>query len=439
MQIKISFCSVFPDMYENFFQAGIVGRAVKSGLVEVNRYRFADFVLPKKRIDEPICGHGAGMVLGPEVVGAAIEKAREVSGESYTVFFSPHGNRLDQKRLSAFAKNFLQSGKNHLICVAGRYEGIDARVEEKYADEVISIGDYVLMAGDLPAMVFTEAFLRLVPGVIGDNDSVVNDSFSTSLVDFPHFCLPVVWQGYKVPAVILSGNHQKINEWRADQAFERTMKYHSRWFFESDQISGDYQKLFLKNVPSHYVVLMHDQVLVGPEKKNGTTSVTSLDIHDIARSAKTYGIKGYFIVTPLIDQQRIVQQFLDFWHEGRGVEYNKTRHSAIEQVEVVDSLEVVLTRVAELEKGLMPLLIATSARIFEHKTIDFHNKYKVWKEKRPVLFVLGTGQGLAESVMEKADFVLVPIQGLTRYNHLSVRSAAAIIFDRWLGLNPRIE
>lgn len=440
MRIQISFCSVFPEIYENFFQTGILGRASRQGIVRFQRYRFADFVLPKKRIDEPICGHGAGMVIAPDVVKDAIQKARDdMGGDAYTIFFSPHGTRLDQRKLSSIMKKVFQTSNPHLILVAGRYEGIDARVEELYADEVLSIGDYVLMAGDLPAMVFTEAFLRLIPGVIGDSESVANDSFSSALVDFPHYCLPVVWQGYKVPAVLLSGNHQKINEWRRLQAFERTMKYHMQWFFESDQIRISDEKLFFENIPAHYVVLMHDQVLVGPDRKNGTTSVTSLDIHDIARSAKTYGIKGYFIVTPLIDQQKIVKQFLEFWHEGEGVTYNKTRHCALEQVFVVDSLDAVLVHITKAENGISPFIIATSAKPIKFKAIDFHNRYKVWKEKKPVVFLLGTGQGLADSLIKKADFVLVPIRGLTSYNHLSVRSAAAIIFDRWLGLNPKIE
>ncbi len=439
MGIKISFCSVFPEIYENFFQAGILSRASRQGIVQFYRYRFADFVLPKKRIDEPVCGHGAGMVIAPDVVKDAIQKARDDQGSGYTIFFSPHGSRLNQSKLSSIMKKIFETNSRHIILVAGRYEGVDVRAEELYADEVLSIGDYVLMAGDLPAMVFTEAFLRLIPGVIGDSESVINDSFSSALVDFPHYCLPVVWQGYKVPAVLLSGNHQKINEWRRLKAFERTMKYHMEWFFQSNQISVADEKLFFENMPSHYVVLMHDQVLVGSEKQNGTTSVTSLDIHDIARSAKTYGLKGYFIVTPLVDQQQIVKQFLEFWHEGPGVSYNKTRHSALEQVFVVDSLDDVLVHIAKAENGVSPVIIATSAKFIEGKVIDFHNRYKVWKEKKPVLFLLGTGQGLADSLIKKADFILIPIRGLTSYNHLSVRSAAAIIFDRWLGLNPKIQ
>ena len=185
---------------------------------------------------------------------------------------------------------------------------------------------------------------------------------------------------------------------------------------------------------------MHDQVML-PHDQVGTTSVTSLDIHDIARSACTFGIKRYFLVTPLLDQQRIVERLLEFWKTGVGVAYNPHRHQAVKQVELADSLNQVIAAIEEKE-GKSPLLVATSARYhdegFGHKIITYFEQKRVWQADRPVLLLFGTGHGIAPEVLERCDYLLVPIEGFSDFNHLSVRSAVAIILDRWLGINPRV-
>jgi hypothetical protein len=182
---------------------------------------------------------------------------------------------------------------------------------------------------------------------------------------------------------------------------------------------------------------MHSNVIVGDGSKTGTTSVTSLDMHDIARSCKTYGIGNYFFVSPLVVQQKIVSTLLDFWHTGDGVEYNASRHEAVKSVELMADIESVMAFI-ERKEGKKPLVVVTSARSMEHKaSISFYDQEIVWAADRPVLLVFGTGKGLAEEYIKKADYVLVPVQGLSSYNHLSVRSAVAIILDRWLGLNPQ--
>jgi hypothetical protein len=180
--------------------------------------------------------------------------------------------------------------------------------------------------------------------------------------------------------------------------------------------------------------LLHTDVLISDDKKQGTTSVTSLDIHDIARSSKTYGIKGYFIVTPLLDQQRIVQRLLDFWMSD-GVEYNASRHEAVKQVSVASNLDEVIASIEAIE-GKKPLVVATSAREINHpQVISFYDQEKVWASERPILFIFGTGRGLTQERLERADFLLKPVKACTGYNHLSVRSAVAIVLDRWLGIN----
>lgn len=434
--MNISILSVFPQLYEPFLQTSLIKRAQEQKLVTFSLTDFFSLVAPKERIDAPTFGHGAGMLIKPEVVQKGVEKAEAAHGTAYKIFFSPHGKKLDQSLLKQIAHEARE--KNHLLLVPARYEGMDARVEEVYADQVISIGDFVLMGGDLPAMMLIESLLRLISGVVGKQDSVTHDSFSGPFVDYPEYTMPVVWKDKEVPEVLRSGNHAHIMQWRTSKAIERTLEAHWEWL--SAHVLSDAQKKMVQaEIPPHYAVLMHDDVVVtdGETPRVGTTSVTSLDIHDIARSARTYGICNYFIVTPLLDQQKIVRKLLDFWQIGSGVTYNASRHDAVKYVELKESLAAVIEAV-EAQEGKKPLLIATSARpSAASQGITFHDQGKIWSQKRPVIFLFGTGKGLSQDVLGRCDYILVPLEGLTTYNHLSVRSAVAIILDKWLGLNVK--
>ncbi len=433
--MNISVLSVFDTLYTPFLATSLVKKAHEKKLASIAVDRFSSYVPLKERIDAPTYGPGAGMLIKPHVVQAAMQAREEQWGQGYKVFFSPQGKKLDQ-RLLVDIYNQVQKKNNHLILVASRYEGMDARVEQLYADCVVSIGDFVLMGGDLPAMMFIEGILRLVPGVVGKEESVAAESFSGPFVDFPEYTEPVVWQGSEVPAVVRSGNHGAIAQWRKEQAAEKTVLHHFSWL-RSSPLSSEDKALASRYIPPHYVVLMHDQVLIGPEKKEGISSVTSLDVHDIARSACTYGLKQFFLVTPLVDQQKVVQRLLDFWAEGPGVEYNKNRHEALRSVSLHNSLDEVLG-IIEDKNGKKPVLMATSARDLAHQQrISFCDQEKVWAQQRPVLFVIGTGKGLSDRLISRCDFLLQPLEGFSSFNHLSVRSACAILFDRWLGLMPK--
>ena len=200
--IKISIITVFPELYENFISTSLIQRAVEQGIVQFNLVRFSDMCQPKERIDEPTVGHGSGMIIKPEVIQKAIDLCQEQWGTGFKIFFSPQGQRLDQRKLSKIYKKLIArtqdqadnlanpseiptdsgataSAKSplHLILICSRYEGIDERVQNFYADMVLSIGDYVLMGGDLPAQVFLEGLLRLIPNVVGKTTSVENESF----------------------------------------------------------------------------------------------------------------------------------------------------------------------------------------------------------------------------------------------------------------------
>ena len=433
--MNISLVSVFPDLYTSFLQTSLVKRAQQKGVVAIEPHSLFDYVAPKKRIDAPTFGRGAGMLIKPGVVERAVNDCEKKHGKAYKIFFSPQGTKLNQKVLHRIARNAQERG--HLMLLPARYEGMDSRVEEHYADEIISVGDFVLMGGDIPAMMLLEGMLRLLPGVVGKQASVEQDSFTGPFVDYPEFTEPVEWKGMRVPDVVRSGDHGALDTWRLNQAVNTSVAKHFDWVRQST-LNADQRKLVKKSMPSHYVALMHTDVLIGQKAMEpGTTSVTSLDIHDIARSATTYGLVNYFIVTPLLDQQRIVNTLLEFWNDGPGIRYNQARHKAVRNVRVADSFDQVYQAITKKE-GKEPLVIATSARSVPHaKNISFYDQQEVWQYERPVLFLLGTGQGLTPEIVDRCDYLVPPVKGFTDFNHLSVRSAAAIIFDRWLGNNVK--
>lgn len=428
--MNISIITVFDELYKPFLQASLIGRAVDQGLLNVHIENFFSQARPKERIDAPSFGHGAGMLIKPEIVEKTIEQVEKKTGKAYKIFFSPHGKVINHYSLQQLAKR-LQDQK-HILFVAGRYEGMDARVEEVYADEILSLGNFVLMGGDIPVMATIEGMLRFIPGVVGKAESVEKDSFAGPFVDYPEYTQPVEWHGMKVPEVIRSGDHAASAKWRIEKAAERTVLNHFNWL-KAHKLTPEQKKLAYAYIPSHYAVLLHSNIVL-PDGKEGTTSVTSLDIHDGARSARTYGLKGYYLVTPLQDQQKIVTTLIDFWKTGVGVEYNPHRHEAIKLVSLQDTLLQVVKDI-EAQEGKKPLLIGTSAKFKDHKKlITFHQQDQIWQEKRPILFLFGTGNGIAPEVMNVCDYILDPIEGFTDFNHLSVRSAMAIVFDRWLGI-----
>jgi tRNA (guanine37-N1)-methyltransferase len=429
--MNISILSVFPELYEQFLKTSLIARAQEKKHIVIDCDSFFSFVAPKERIDAPTYGPGAGMLIRPEVIQKALEAKEQSYGPAFKIFFSPQGKKVDQCVLGQLADIFMN--QKHLMVVAGRYEGMDARVEERYADMILSIGDFVLMGGDIPAMIVLEGMLRLVPEIVGKKESIERESFVGPFVDYPEYTEPLIWEGMEVPEIVRSGNHAAIEKWRKEKAAEKTVLEHFDWL-RSYPMSSEDKNLAEYYIPPHYAALLHSEVLL-PDERVGTTSVTSIDIHDGARSAKTYGLKNYFIVTPLEDQQKIVKTLLDFWQKGVGKEYNLSRYHAIKSVELMSSLHDVKTAIEERE-GQKPLLIATSARPGDHKhMVNYFDQSLVWEQKRPVLLIFGTGKGLSEDILSECDYLLMPIEGFSDFNHLSVRSAMAIVFDRWLGVN----
>lgn len=429
--MEVSILTVFPEIYHNFLQTSLIKRAQEQGTLSFDVRAFSSFCEPKERIDAPTVGHGSGMAIRPEVLERAVTAQEEKHGKAYRIFLTPQGKKLNQRMAQKIAQEL--ENHRHVMFVAGRYEGIDERAVQEYADLELSIGDYVLMGGDLPAMVVIEAFSRYLPGVVGREESVEKDSFSASFLDFPPYTTPPrEWKGRIIPEVLLSGNHKAMDEQRLDKAAERSVLEHFDWVRSHCKERKD-QERAAKFIPSHYCALLHGDVVVD-KGRVGNSSVTTLDIHDIARSARTYGFKEYFVVTPLEDQQKIVKSVLGFW-DTSGISYNYNRADAVSHVKLVKDLEAVKAAIKEKE-GIEPLVIATSAQVVGGvPSITYFDQQEVWSKKRPVLLIFGTAKGLSQELMRQCDYILGPVLGFSNFNHLSVRSAAAIIFDRWLGIN----
>jgi tRNA (guanine37-N1)-methyltransferase len=216
--VRIDIVTIFPAMVRAGLQDGILGRAVAAGLIDLQVHDLRDFTTDRhKVVDDTPFGGGPGMVLKPEPMFRAVEYLRETRGVPDAVLLpSPQGRRFTQ----AVAEEY--SRRAHLVFLCGRYEGVDERVSEALVTEEVSIGDFVLSGGELPALVIVDAVARLVPGVVGDAESVVRDSFTRGLLDHPHYTRPASVRGRDVPAVLLSGHHGEIDRWRRQQALRRT-------------------------------------------------------------------------------------------------------------------------------------------------------------------------------------------------------------------------
>jgi tRNA (guanine37-N1)-methyltransferase len=211
--------TIFPAMIEQPLAAGIIGRAVASGLLDVRVRDLRGFTTDRHRVvDDVPYGGGPGMVLKPDPIFRALDAIENERGAPLTVVLtSPQGRQFTQGEAQRL------SGSAHLVLLCGRYEGFDDRVRERVTDE-LSIGDYVLTGGELPALVILDAVARFVPGVVGDEQSVVEDSFSRGLLDFPQFTRPAEIGDLRVPDVLLSGNHAEIRRWRKRAALVRTLE-----------------------------------------------------------------------------------------------------------------------------------------------------------------------------------------------------------------------
>ena len=390
---------------------------------------------------------------------------------------SPSGKPLTQARVRELAK------LDHIVLVCGRYEGIDQRVIDAAIDEELSIGDYVLSGGELAALVVIDAVSRLIPGVLGEPTSADDESFSAGLLEYPQYTRPPVLdakliaaandalgtaarnalgaagaagearsdsaaggasvgvasadsaagkqEGVPVPAVLQSGNHALIAAWRRQQSIERTARRRPDLFRQFHATKAD-RKLYAPLRARTHIALVHHPVV----DRMGTiitTAVTNFDIHDIARSSMTYGLAGYYLVTPVTSQREKVAHIAQLW---MGDEQGEHRAQALRLVRSGASVDEVIATITS-DAGRAPLVVATSAKPSSFPAAARRTTSELVAEATldpaPVLLLLGTGWGLADALIPSVSRVLAPIEGDSEWNHLSVRSAAAIILDRLFG------
>ena len=216
--MKIHVLSLFPDMFTGVFGSSILKKAQEKGAVELTVTDIREYSENKhKQVDDYPYGGGAGMVLKPEPMFNAVEAITE-GRKPRVILMCPQGERFTQKKAEELAK------EEDLVFLCGHYEGYDERIREHLVTDEISIGDFVLTGGELPAMTVIDAVVRLMPGVLGQEDSHIQDSFSTGLLEHPHYTRPADFRGMKVPDILLSGNHAKIDAWREEQSFRRTLE-----------------------------------------------------------------------------------------------------------------------------------------------------------------------------------------------------------------------
>src|SRR5262247_1881506 len=292
------------------------------------------------------------MVMKPEPLVSAIEDIRAHRPKARVVLLSPQGVVFTQQRAAELAR------REDLVLVCGRYEGVDERVKS-FVDEELSVGDFTLSGGEPAAMVVIDAVARLIPGVLGNQKSAGEESFSDGLLEYPQYTRPEDFRGMKVPEVLLSGDHERIKQWRREASVRLTMDRRPDLLSRATLTPEEKAQANGIRAPL-YVALLHHPVY----DKNGqvvTTAVTNMDIHDIARSGCTYGIRGFYVVTPVRVLQKLALKIIAHWEEGYGSQYNATRKEALALARVRGTLDDALIDI-ERECGEKPLLVATSAK-----------------------------------------------------------------------------
>lgn len=422
--------TIFPEMIKSIFSYGVIYQGIKKKLLKINPVNLRDFTKDKhKTVDDYQYGGGHGLLLKPEPICDAVKSIKLHDKNTHVVLLDPRGKKYTQ----SMAQKLLEYDSITFIC--GRYEGVDERVRKLVVDEEISIGDFILTGGELAASVVIDSIARLIPGVLGDEKSFYEESFSHGLLEYPHYTRPYEYEGLRVPEVLIKGNHKQINEWRYKESLKITLQNRPDLLKgkvldgETDEFISQFVKR-LEDGVSLYVALLHYPML---DKQGDTvvTSITNMDLHDISRSCRTFGVKNYFVVNPLKAQREISTRVLTHWQKGYGATYNPNRKEAFEYTVIKESLSEVIEFI-EKKEGCRPVLAATSAK-------DGPNRVKLEtfiKENfdKPILLLFGTGWGMSEDLMKLADVVIEPIKGVGSFNHLSVRSAVAIYLYKINGL-----
>ena len=425
--------TLFPEFFESPLSTALMGRAREAGIVDCSFHDPRQFSTDKHRhVDDRPYGGGPGMVMQGEPLARAL---RSIERPGRMLFMAPGGRPLTQDMVRELAR------EDDLTIVCGRYEGIDARLLQLFPLEPVSVGDIVLNGGESAALSVLEAVSRLMPGFMGKEESGDDESFSHGLLEYPHYTRPENLEGLTVPEVLQSGDHARIASWRRQESVRATLRMRPEMLNEAPLYREDVQTLAdtPRERPGRNLsfCLVHYPVSLGP-KKIGASSLTNLDIHDIARISRSYAMGSFYPVTPLGDQLRVLEEILRHWTRGPGGTGNADRAQALGLVQPATSLEEAVAHMTA-QHGTRPRLVASSAvwpakgKASKPESMPMTPRdVRRWCDQGPVMLCLGTAQGLAPEVLEQCEGTLRPVRFLG-YNHLSVRSAAAILADRILG------
>ncbi|SHN54993.1 tRNA (guanosine(37)-N1)-methyltransferase TrmD [Desulfovibrio litoralis] len=472
--------TLFPDFFNGPLNIGLMSKAKEKQLVSFSFHNPRDYTFDiHHQVDDKPFGGGSGMVmmleplvrclrsiddknyikrnppvsetdseLNKENIKLGLKQKTLESTQTWAkkhsstqlgkvLLLSPSGKPFTQK----MAQELSKEEKVTILC--GRYEGFDARIEELFELESISLGDFVLNGGESASLAIIESVSRLLPGFMGDENSANEESFSNGLLEYSHYTRPENFEEISVPEVLRSGNHAKIALWRKEESLRQTFKTRPELLTDQELYKEDVEVIAQvakeKLARNLHCALVHSPI-TGKDKKKCTVSLTNLDIHDIARSSCTFGLRNFYISTPLKDQQKLLDDIVLHWVRGVGAKANPDRAKALALVKCVDYIEGAVDDLYQ-QTGEYPILIGTSAllpskkqknkKIAYPKNINF-NELRALLKQKPVLLVFGTGHGLHSELIAKLNFMLPPIRP-SGYNHLSVRSAVAIMFDRILG------
>jgi len=425
--VHFNIVTIFPEFFDSALSVGLLGKAVDKGLVTFERVSPRSQTTDRHQtVDDKPYGGGAGLVMLPEPLTKTL---RGLQRPGRMLMLSPRGRKLTQEYAAELAE------EDALTLICGRYEGIDERILDIFPVELVSVGEAVLNGGEAAAQCVVEAVSRLLPEFMHKEESLEEESFSSGLLEYPHYTRPDVFEGHEAPAVLLSGDHGKVAAWRREQSVLNTLRHRPELLDDAPLSPLDMETL--KAAPrttcgrNLHLALVHYPVL----NKLGDTvavSLTNLDIHDMSRVSRSYALGGLFLVTPIQDQRELAATLLRHWTHGAGGKANPDRAEALGQARVAEDLAGAVALV-EKRTGQKPRVVATSART-DPKGGPLLTPRHVREilDQEPVLLVFGTGSGLAPQALEGAE-MLRPLRCLDDYNHLSVRSAVAITVDRILG------
>jgi tRNA (guanine37-N1)-methyltransferase len=410
--------TLFPEFFAGPLTSALMQRARDAGIISFSFHNPRDEATDRHRsVDDRPYGGGPGMVMSPGPVAAALRAlgfgARGQKQPGRLICLSPAGRPFSQQLARELALRgpgeSRSAGREEaadvpdITLICGRYEGMDARIEEYFPVENISVGDFILNGGETAALCLIEAVARLLPGFMGSEASGEDESFSQGLLQYPHYTRPEDFSGLTVPEILRSGDHARIALWRRRSSLALTLQNRPQ-LLENSRLGVD-DRDFLRQLPLNrigrnlYCALLHYPVL-DKEKNSVAVSLTNLDVHDIARSSYTYGLGAYYVLTPLGDQRELLAGILRHWLEGTGKHSNPDRGAALGLVRAGATVDEALADIYE-RTGQKALLVGTTARILSdgHKGVSFA-QIAEFLQKQPVLLLFGTGHGLAPEICD---------------------------------------